>query len=184
MIDLARIEGFDRDAGNDRKNADRHGVTQAEAERIFLNEPLLMLTDHRHNTHEPRDHALGRTADGRRLPITFTLRGEGRLIRVISAVTCTAGGAPAMRKRPEPVPAFKIEAEERRFWETHDSADYLDWSKAAPVRLPALRPSTTAISLRLPVPLLERIKIAANKRDMPYQSLIKAWLAEKLDRAS
>ena len=79
--------------------------------------------------------------------------------------------------------ALAGEAEERRFWETHDSADYLDWSKAEPVRLPALHPSTIAISLRLPVPLLERIKIAANKRDMPYQSLIKAWLAEKLERA-
>jgi predicted DNA binding CopG/RHH family protein len=89
-----------------------------------------------------------------------------------------------MRKNLEPVPTFRTEAEERRFWETHDSADYLDWSRAEPVRLPALKPSTTAISLRLPVPLLERIKIAANKRDMPYQSLIKAWLAEKVDRAS
>ena len=85
MIDFARIEGFDWDAGNDRKNADRHDVTQAEAEQIFLNEPLLMLTDHRHNTHEPRYHALGRTDDGRRLHVTFTLRGDGRLIRVISA---------------------------------------------------------------------------------------------------
>ena len=88
-----------------------------------------------------------------------------------------------MPKPVEPIPAFKTEAEERRFWETHDSADYLDWSKAEPVRLPALHPSTIAISLRLPVPLLERIKIAANKRDMPYQSLIKAWPAEKLERA-
>ena len=89
-----------------------------------------------------------------------------------------------MRKSLKPIPAFATEAEERRFWETHDSAEYLDWSKAERARLPALKPSTTAISLRLPVPLLERIKIAANKRDMPYQSLIKAWLAERLDRAS
>ncbi len=89
-----------------------------------------------------------------------------------------------MRKTLKPVPAFRTEAEERRFWETHDLGDHLDWSKAEAVRLPSLKPSTTAISLRLPVPLLERIKIAANKRDMPYQSLIKAWLAEKVDRAS
>ena len=89
-----------------------------------------------------------------------------------------------MRKTLEPIPTFKTEADERRFWETHPSEAYLDWSKAEPVRLPSLKPSTTAISLRLPVPLLERIKIAANKRDMPYQSLIKAWLAERLDRAS
>jgi predicted DNA binding CopG/RHH family protein len=86
-----------------------------------------------------------------------------------------------MRNTLKPVPKFKTEADERRFWETHDSSDYLDWGAAEHVRLPNLKPTTTAISLRLPLPLLERIKIAANKRDMPYQSLIKAWLAEKVD---
>jgi len=86
-----------------------------------------------------------------------------------------------MSKTLKPVPAFRDEAEEKQFWETHDSTDYVDWTKAERVRLPNLKPSSTSISLRLPVPLLERIKIAANKRDMPYQSLIKAWLTEKLD---
>lgn len=86
-----------------------------------------------------------------------------------------------MSKRGKPIPRFKDEAEERRFWETHDSADYLDWSEAERVRLPNLKPSTIAISLRLPVLLLERIKVAANKRDVPYQSLINTWLAEKVD---
>ena len=71
--------------------------------------------------------------------------------------------------------------EERHFWETHDSSGYVDWSTAERVRLPNLKPSTRSISLRLPVALLERIKIAANKRDVPYQSLIKTWLAEKAD---
>lgn len=75
---------------------------------------------------------------------------------------------------------FKSEAAERRYWEAHDSADHIDWSKAARVRFPNLKPSTTAISLRLPIGLLDRIKVAANKRDMPYQSLIKAWLSEKV----
>jgi predicted DNA binding CopG/RHH family protein len=88
-----------------------------------------------------------------------------------------------MRRKLKPIPAFGSEAEERRFWETHDSSDYLDWSKAERVRLPTLKPTSTAISLRLPMPLLERIKVAANKRDMPYQSLIKMWLAEKVDSA-
>ena len=78
-------------------------------------------------------------------------------------------------------PQFKTETEERKFWETHDSTDYVDWSKAQRARFPNLKPSTTSISLRLPLALLERIRIAANKRDMPYQSLIKAWLAEKVD---
>jgi predicted DNA binding CopG/RHH family protein len=78
------------------------------------------------------------------------------------------------------IPAFKNEAEERKFWEKHDSADTIDWSKAERVRFPNLKPSTTAISIRLPLGLLEQIKIAANKRDVPYQSLIKMWLAEKV----
>ena len=86
-----------------------------------------------------------------------------------------------MPKR-KPVPKFANEAEERLFRETHDTADYLDWSKAVRASFPNLKPSTTAISLRLPVSLLERIKVAANRRDMPYQSLIKAWLFEKVGR--
>jgi predicted DNA binding CopG/RHH family protein len=84
-----------------------------------------------------------------------------------------------MRKSPKPQPAFRSEAEERQFWESHDSSDYVDWSAAERVRLPNLKPSTRSISLRLPVSLLERLKIEANKRDVPYQSLIKTWLAEK-----
>lgn len=78
------------------------------------------------------------------------------------------------------VPNFKSEADERKFWETHDSTEYIDWSKAERARFPNLKPATTAISIRLPSDLLDRIKVAANKRDVPYQSLIKMWLAEKL----
>ena len=78
------------------------------------------------------------------------------------------------------IPKFQNEAEERKFWENHDSTEYLDWSKATKTNLPNLKPSSTSISLRLPNGLLERIKIAANKRDVPYQSLIKTWLAEKV----
>ncbi len=86
-----------------------------------------------------------------------------------------------MKKKLKPVPKFRSEAEERRFWETHDTTDYVDWSKARRAQLPNLKLSTTAISLRLPQGLLDRIKIAANKRDVPYQSLIKVWLTEKVD---
>ena len=88
-----------------------------------------------------------------------------------------------MNRRLKPTPRFGNEARERRFWETHDSSDYVGWSKAKRTRFPNLKPSTTSISLRLPLSLLERIKVAANKRDMPYQSLIKVWLAEKVDTA-
>ncbi|ACF02624.1 hypothetical protein DYI24_19370 [Rhodopseudomonas sp. BR0C11] len=83
-------------------------------------------------------------------------------------------------KKLKPIPSFKSEAEERLFWETHDSSDYLDWSKAERVTFPNLKPSTTSISIRLPTELLEQIKVAANKRDVPYQSLIKMWLSEKV----
>ena len=86
-----------------------------------------------------------------------------------------------MTSTRKPPARFKTEAEERAYWESHDSADHVDWGKAARVRLPNLKPSSTAISLRIPNALLERIKIAAGKRDVPYQSLIKIWLSEKLD---
>ena len=87
-----------------------------------------------------------------------------------------------MSSQRKPTPSFASEADERAFWESHDSTEYVDWSKAEAVRLPNLKPSTKTISLRLPVSLLERIKVEANKRDVPYQSLIKAWLAEDVDR--
>jgi predicted DNA binding CopG/RHH family protein len=86
-----------------------------------------------------------------------------------------------MNKKLKPIPRFRSEAEERKFWETHDSTNYVDWSKAQRVRFPNLKLSTTAISLRLPQGLLDSIKIAANKRDVPYQSLIKVWLTEKIE---
>lgn len=87
-----------------------------------------------------------------------------------------------MKRALKAIPKFKTEAEERTFWETHDSTEYVDWSQAQPVRFPHLKPSTQAISLRLPLPLLEQIKVEANRRDVPYQSLIKVWLAEKVEQ--
>ncbi len=85
MTDLTAAEGFQWDAGNARKSADKHGVSQSEAEQAFFNDPLLLLADDGHSGTEPRFHALGRTDEGRRLFIVFTLRDAGRLIRVISA---------------------------------------------------------------------------------------------------
>jgi uncharacterized DUF497 family protein len=85
VIDPTHFEGFQWDAGNARKSADKHGVSQAEAEQIFFNEPLLLLPDARHNQTGSRFYALGRTDDGRRLHVIFTLRDQGRLIRIISA---------------------------------------------------------------------------------------------------
>lgn len=85
MIDLARIEGFNWDEGNSRKNVEKHAVSQGEAEQAFLNEPLLVLADTKHSVIEGRFHALGRTDQDRLLHVTFTLRQNGTLIRVISA---------------------------------------------------------------------------------------------------
>ncbi len=85
-----------------------------------------------------------------------------------------------MNKQTKPIPKFADEAQERAFWETHDSTEYLDWSKAKKVTLSKLKPTTKTISLRLPQHLLDSIKNAANARDVPYQSLIKVWLQEKL----
>lgn len=80
----------------------------------------------------------------------------------------------------KPIPRFKSEDAEREFWATHDSTDYVDWRKAKRVTLPNLRPSSQTISLRLPKPMLDRLKLLANKRDVPYQSLLKMFVAERL----
>jgi uncharacterized protein len=85
MLDLTRLEGFDWDEGNSRKNAERHEVSQAEAEQVFFNDPLLVVADQKHSATEPRYHALGRTDGDRRLHIAFTLRREATLVRIISA---------------------------------------------------------------------------------------------------
>ena len=85
-----------------------------------------------------------------------------------------------MNKQIKAIPEFAHEREERLFWEQNDSTDYVDWNKASPVVLPNLKPTTKTISLRLPQHLLDSIKAAAHSRDVPYQSLIKVWLQEKL----
>jgi uncharacterized protein len=87
MPDLSQIEGFEWDEGNSRKSIDKHAVSQAEAEQAFFNEPLLIVEDFKHSSYEIRLHALGQTDAGRPLHISFTLRGKGKLIRVISART-------------------------------------------------------------------------------------------------
>ena len=85
-----------------------------------------------------------------------------------------------MSKPTKPLPKFSSESQERAHWESHDSSVHIDWTKAKKVNLPNLKPTTKTISLRLPQHLLDSIKTAANARDVPYQSLIKVWLQEKL----
>jgi predicted DNA binding CopG/RHH family protein len=87
-----------------------------------------------------------------------------------------------LKRAPKTVPTFRNEADERRFWESHDTTDYVDWSSAQSVRFPNLKPSTETISLRLPAGLLADLKALANKQDVPYQSLLKIFLADRVAR--
>lgn len=87
-----------------------------------------------------------------------------------------------MPKRYKDLPDFATEDEERAFWATHDSTDYIDWSKAETVVFPRLKPTTKSISLRLPESMLNQLRMIANKRDIPYQSLIKLFLKERIDQ--
>ncbi len=80
------------------------------------------------------------------------------------------------------LPTFQNEDEERAFWANHDSTEYLDWDTAKPTLLPLLKPSTKTISLRLPELMLDELRLIANKRDIPYQSLIKLFLKERIDQ--
>lgn len=83
-------------------------------------------------------------------------------------------------KKLKAIPKFKSEDEERAFWVKHETTDYIDWSKARKLKFPNLKPSIRSISLRLPESMINDLKILANKRDVPYQSLLKILLAEKI----
>ena len=79
------------------------------------------------------------------------------------------------------IPKFQSETEERLFWQKHDSSEYVDWSDAENVVMPKLKPSTRSISIRLPESMIEELKVIANKRDVPYQSLLKIFISERID---
>ena len=80
------------------------------------------------------------------------------------------------------IPKFQNEDEEREFWASHDSSEYIDWSQAKSITLPKLKPTLTTISIRLPEIMIEELKLLANKRDVPYQSLMKIFLAERIEQ--
>lgn len=87
-----------------------------------------------------------------------------------------------MRTRSNEIPRFSNEDEEREFWASHDSTDYVDWDEASAAVFPQLKPTTKSISLRLPLPMLNELRLLANKRDVPYQSLIKMFLHDRIDQ--
>jgi uncharacterized protein len=107
MIDLAHIEGFDWDAGNDSKSKAKHDVSRSEAEQVFFNSPLLLSTDDRHSGTEERVHALGHTDGNRLLHLTFTPRSGGRLIRVISARDMSRKERTRYGQQAETDPSFR-----------------------------------------------------------------------------
>ncbi|MBI2916354.1 MAG: BrnA antitoxin family protein [Chloroflexi bacterium] len=86
-----------------------------------------------------------------------------------------------MKQRIRKIPKFENEDQERDFWASHDSVDHIDWLQAKQVKLPNLRPTTRTISIRLPEAMIERLKVLANKRDIPYQSLLKMFVADKIE---
>lgn len=85
-----------------------------------------------------------------------------------------------MKNKPKELPRFQTEQEEREFWQDHDSTEYLDWSKGKHTTFPSLKPSLKSISIRLPESMIEQLKVIANKKDVPYQSLMKLYLSEKV----
>ena len=87
-----------------------------------------------------------------------------------------------MKDSKKKLPDFRSEDQERTFWASHDSTEFVDWASAKRRNLPALKPSLRTISLRLPAAMVEDLKVLAHKRDVPYQSLLKVFLAERIDR--
>jgi uncharacterized DUF497 family protein/predicted DNA binding CopG/RHH family protein len=178
--ELSQAKGFDWDEWNAPKIWEKHSVSQAECEQVFFNEPLVVAGDAKHSEEERRYYLLGMTDQGRLLFLVFTLRADR--IRVITArdIGTRSEGFIEMSKK-KAIPNFKSEDLARDFWAEHDSSEHVDWSSAKKAVFPQLRPSTKTISLRLPEALLEDLKYLANKRDVPYQSLLKIYLAERVE---
>jgi predicted DNA binding CopG/RHH family protein len=90
-------------------------------------------------------------------------------------------GVPKVKQRMRKIPKFRNEDQERDFWASHDSSEFVEWRQVKRVKLPNLRPTTRTISIRLPESMIERLKVLANKRDIPYQSLLKMFVADKIE---
>jgi uncharacterized DUF497 family protein len=149
-----------------------------ECEEVFFNEPFVAQRDKYHSFGEERLYALCKTNSGRRLFVVFTIRNK--LIRIVSVRDMTRSEKMAYKYHEKKIPVFKTEKQERKFWSNADSALCVDWKKGRNVKFPNLKPTTRTISLRLPESMLAQLKVLANKRDVPYQSLMKIFLAERL----
>jgi uncharacterized DUF497 family protein len=176
---ISKCIGFDWNDGNLLKNWEKHGVSASEGEQVFFNRPIVTSSDVGHSKYEARFYSLGKSDAGKHIFIVFTVRYN--LIRIISARDMNRTERERINTMKK-IPEFKTEAEEREFWANADSSDYIGWSKARRVLLPNIKPSLRTISLRLPKIMLEELKLIANKRDVPYQSLIKIFLSERLSK--
>lgn len=172
-------DGFDWDQGNINKNWKRHGVSDVECEQVFFNQPIIILPDVKHSVSEERFLLLGRTDTDRLLFVVFSVRAK--LVRVISARDMNRKEKRSTKHMKKQIPKFKNEEAERKFWATHDSTAYVNWADAKKVIFPDLKPTARLISIRLPESMIQELKSVANKWDVPYQSLLKMFLAERLE---
>jgi uncharacterized DUF497 family protein len=178
---FAHIEGFDWDDGNLNKNQTKHLVSWQESESVFRNHPIIIIKDTRHSNLEKRFVMYGKTDNKRLLTIIFKIRHK--LFRNLLQRSKQKKGEYMKTNKSKIIPKFSSEDEERDFWATHDTTEYFDIEHPItdPV-FPNLKYSSTSISLRLPVAMLDQLKILANKRDVPYQSFVKTILADRLSK--
>ena len=181
LENLAGCTAFEWDSANAGKIWRKHGVTPNECEQVFFHLPLVLAHDTGHSRAERRFYGLGVTDVGRLLFVVFTQRQDR--IRVISARDMSRKDKEGLRVMVKKrVPKLKSEQAERKFWTGKDSSEYLDWRRARRVVFPELRPSVKTISLRVPESMLEELKLLAHRRDVPYQSLMKVFLAERIEQ--
>lgn len=171
--------GFDWGEGNAEKIWLTNKVRPTECEQLFLNRPLVIWGDITHSHLVQRSYALGVTDLQRTLFLAFRLRNLQ--VRVIAAREMRKSKKRSTQMRKN-LPEFETEEQESAFWAGHDSTEYLDWRQADQVTFATLKPSLKKISLRLPEPMLEELKLLANKKDVPYQSLLKVFLAERIQQ--
>lgn len=176
---LLQCTGFEWDIYNSEKIRTKHDVTPVECEQVFFNLPLIAGSDQKRSQSEDRLYVLGQTDSARLLFLVFTVRGEK--LRVISSRDMNKKERGCMKPMKK-IPKFKNEEEGRDFWQTYDSTEYIDWKKAQRLTLADLKPSLKTISLRLPESMLNELKLLANKRDVPYQSLVKVFLSERIEQ--
>ncbi len=174
---LSTLNGFEWDEGNSEKNWTKHRVARSECEEVFFNRPLVVAEDQEHSQDGSEILRVGPIRQGEKAfrgihnprrpdPCNFSPRHESDRER-----------DSIMKKK---IPMFKSEDQERDFWSNQDSTAYLEWGKAKRLSFPNLKPSTKTISIRLPESMLDDLKMLANKRDVPYQSLLKVFLAERI----